>query len=80
MNKKIYRTSDMPFAAYLNLNGYFYDLEPDEFKAGKMIFCFEEKKGMKIEDELNMFRRKELTVEPQKYFDSIKEVKARLYA
>jgi hypothetical protein len=80
MEKNLYKTSDMPFAAYLNLRGYYYDLEPDEFRAGKMLFCFERKKGIKIEDELDAFRRRQIEVEPQQYFDSIKEIKTRLYS
>jgi hypothetical protein len=74
-----YKTSDLALAAYLALQGYNFELADDDVKYGKKVFCFERKTGKKIEDEVAAYQRRETRVDPRQYFDSISNLKARIY-
>lgn len=76
MNDNKFRTSDFPSAIYLSYEGFVLeDIEGDE---QRKEFVFARKQGIKIEDVLQKFQRKQTLVEPNRYFDEVKNVKRRL--
>lgn len=72
----IYKSSDLATVAFLYLLGHPL-IEVENTKFGKSFFFF--KNSKKLERDLEDFWQKEVKVEPQEYFDSIKKIKTRIY-
>lgn len=74
--QRLYKTSDLALAATLSLR--FPIRTIDRGNPGKVIFLFE------LTDELdvfvNRFWRNEVSVEPQAFFNQLKNIKTRIYA
>lgn len=70
-----FETSDMALAAVLAMTYTLEDLDFTDLKRIKFSF----KKTPELETKVEDFWRKQVTVEPQEFFTSLKFVKARLY-
>lgn len=73
--KDLFRSSDLSLAAIISM---YYPVEAlDKSDTRKIVFVFRREAGL---DELvQAFWNKSLTVEPRAYFDAIKAIKSRIY-
>lgn len=70
-----YQTSDLALASFLTLHYPIDSIEKSNSK--KMFFYF--KREEHLDDLLQLYFSKQTKVEPQDYFNAIREVKNRLY-
>ncbi len=69
-----FKTTDLALATAISL---FYPLEAIERGGRKAQFIFRRDAG--LDDLIQSYWRRELTVEPQAYFDALRAIKGRLY-
>lgn len=72
----LFASSDLALAATISI--YFPVVIIDKQDPRKALFVF--KRSNKLDELVDKYWNKELLVEPRTYFDSIKALKARLYA
>ena len=76
--KNEYETGDMPLAAYLSYKGFILeDIKNDETREGKKMFVFIRKKS--IDTEIRKYQNCKAKVEPIDYWNSLRNLKNRLY-
>lgn len=74
-NNDFYTTSSLSLAATISLR---YPIEAiDKTNPNKALFLFKREEG--LDDLVESFWRREQRVEPQTYFDQLKNIKTRLY-
>jgi hypothetical protein len=80
--KNTYKTSDLALATYLSSLGFNIVTLDEEFSNnGKIrkIFVFETNGLTKILAAVEKFNTRKAEVEPQHYFDVMKQIKSRIY-
>jgi SHS2 domain-containing protein len=76
MNKQhMYQTSDLACAAAISLFTPIEDVDKSDPRRAYFIFA----RTPELEDLLDKFQKRQLSVEPRAYFDQIKALKTRLY-
>ena len=74
-NKLMYQTSDLACAAAISLFVPLEDVDKSDSRRAYFIFA----RTPELEDIINEFQKRQLSVEPRAYFDQIKALKTRLY-
>lgn len=74
-NEKLYKTSDLALASVLS---YFFRIEDIErIDPQRVSFVFEN--TLELQKTVEKFWKEKLKVEPQRYFNEIKNIKNRIY-
>jgi hypothetical protein len=76
MDYSSFRTSDLPLAGALCVLGFMVE-EVEKVNPKRSVFIFDNSK--ELEKAVNDYWAGRLTVEPQKYFYQLKNLKARIY-
>jgi len=75
--KEYFKSSDLALAAVLFL---FFPLEDiDKQNPRKALFLFEKDTDGRLDETVTDYWRGELKVEPRRYFEALRQIKARLY-
>jgi hypothetical protein len=74
-NEKLYKTSDLSLASTLAI--FFPVIDIDRSNPPRVNFLFIQ--TPELEETIDKFWRRELKVEPQEYFNSIKNLKNRIH-
>jgi hypothetical protein len=75
-NSKEHRTADLALTAALCVHGFAIE-KVERVTPTRSVFIFS--KSDQLEEIIERYWRRELTVEPQEYFDQLKVLKARIY-
>lgn len=71
----LYRTSDLALAAWLNMNHHLEEIEESGSRKRIMVFIETQRLLADVED----YWKGRVQVCPKRYFQQIREIKARLY-
>lgn len=75
-NDNYYKTSDLALSTTLSL---YSPIETTEFIDEKKVF-FVFLKSQELENLINLYRRGEMRVEPQQFFNQLRVIKTRIYS